>query len=262
MAFFPIPLQPNLREMHLLIGIDDTDNKESRGTGFHARQLAKLIEERKLGEIFGITRHQLFVHPEIPYTSQNSSAALEVKTDQAKGIREACIEFLLEIAPEGCDIGLCIAETKKINEEIISWGQRAKKEVLSQTEAVHLANTEDIFLQGLTGSKDGIIGALAAVGLRKSGNDGRFVWLRGKKELRELPPGTMSVKQLKINLNIDKVESVTGEVLNGDINISLHDWVRPVLKSNAITLLVEKENRKEAGYEWKCASKDYVRTVS
>ncbi len=248
--------------MHYLIGIDDTDNKESRGTGFNTRQLAKKIEEAGLGVIYGITRHQLFVDARIPYTSQNSSAALEVETQEPAKVQQLCRKYLLEIAPPGCDIGLCIAPMDKVSDHISAWGLRAKLEVLTQKEAGKIAQKEDIYLEGLTGTRDGIIGALAAIGLRKSGNDGRFVWLKGKKELREIKPGIMSAAQLKNDLNIDKLESIHGQTVNDNNNISLHDWVRPVLKNHKVTLLVEKENNEGSDYEWKCASKDYVRTVS
>jgi hypothetical protein len=60
--------------MKLLIGIDDTDNLESRGTGYCVRQLANWLSEKNLVVPLGITRHQLLVDPRIPYTSHNSSA--------------------------------------------------------------------------------------------------------------------------------------------------------------------------------------------
>ena len=48
--------------MRILIGIDDTDNKDSRGTGYNSRQLAAAIESNNLGKVHGITRHQyLFI---------------------------------------------------------------------------------------------------------------------------------------------------------------------------------------------------------
>jgi hypothetical protein len=46
--------------MKLLIGIDDTDNLESRGTGYRVRQLANWLAENQLGAQ-RITRHQLLV---------------------------------------------------------------------------------------------------------------------------------------------------------------------------------------------------------
>ena len=75
--------------MRCLIGIDDTDNLESRGTGFRARQLGGRLAEAGLGKVRGITRHQLFVHPSIPYTSHNSSACLDVDLDDARIERRA-----------------------------------------------------------------------------------------------------------------------------------------------------------------------------
>ena len=66
-----------------LIGIDDTDNLESRGTGHLARQLARLLESAISGlRIGSITRHQLLVDPRIPYTSHNSSACVQAEFDE------------------------------------------------------------------------------------------------------------------------------------------------------------------------------------
>ncbi len=49
-----------------LIGIDDTDNLESRGTGHRVRWLGDLLAREDLADIKGITRHQLLVDPRIP----------------------------------------------------------------------------------------------------------------------------------------------------------------------------------------------------
>ena len=54
--------------MHYLLGIDDTDNLETRGTGHRVRQLAAWLAENKLAKPIGITRHQLLVDPQIPNT--------------------------------------------------------------------------------------------------------------------------------------------------------------------------------------------------
>ena len=52
--------------MHYYIGIDDTDNLESRGTGHRARQLGTMLEEAGIARLICITRHQLLVHKDIP----------------------------------------------------------------------------------------------------------------------------------------------------------------------------------------------------
>jgi len=70
--------------MKIFIAIDDTDNLESRGTGFRARELAGLLQKEKCGQIIGVTRHQLFVNENIPYTSHNSSACISLESSLEK----------------------------------------------------------------------------------------------------------------------------------------------------------------------------------
>ena len=63
--------------MMIYIGIDDTDNKTSRGTGHLARLIAAdLAQDYRL---LGVTRHQLLVDPRIPYPAKNSSAAIALE---------------------------------------------------------------------------------------------------------------------------------------------------------------------------------------
>ena len=52
----------------IYISMDDTDSLESRGTGSLARTIAKKLANHY--KIFGVTRHQLYEHPDIPFTSQ------------------------------------------------------------------------------------------------------------------------------------------------------------------------------------------------
>jgi hypothetical protein len=243
----------------LLIGIDDTDNNESRGTGFHTRQLAAILHKKKLGQVKSITRHQLFVHPQIPYTSQNSSACMEVFTDNISGITEFIYSHLLKEAVEGCDIGLCIMKYEKIEPTLHIWGKRAKIEVLTQSEAKEIATRGDIYLQGLTGTKDGIIGALAAVALRATGNDGRFIYLHGT-ELRELS-GTYSTEYLLNKTGIDIIKSINNKQLVNKEKILIDGWARPVLQNNEIILFVE-QIRNNTNYEWRVARKEYIKSIS
>lgn len=244
--------------MDLFIGIDDTDNSTSRGTGFLSRRLASLIGEKRLGNVTGITRHQLLFDERIPYTSQNSSACLALSGDRPDEIKKLCRDFLLGEAAEGSDAGLCIASGDQIKESVIRWGNRAKKEILGMEEALHIASGENIFLEGLTGERTGIIGALAATGLRKGGNDGRFIWLSGKKELRDILPGHYLVEELIRIYNFDAVLNLAGENLQKNNSVYLGDWVRPLLKDGKVTLLVDKGKQ----YDWEVASKEYIRTIS
>ncbi|MDK2890060.1 MAG: hypothetical protein PWR21_692, partial [Methanoculleus sp.] len=69
--------------MTIYLGIDDTDTRESRGTGRLARMIA--TELARSYTVTGVTRHQLFVHPAVPYTSHNSSAVIHIQ-DTGNGI--------------------------------------------------------------------------------------------------------------------------------------------------------------------------------
>ena len=52
--------------MKILVCIDDTDNLESRGTGQLSQLFAEAIEKKGWGACTSISRHQLFVHEDIP----------------------------------------------------------------------------------------------------------------------------------------------------------------------------------------------------
>jgi len=242
-----------------LIGIDDTDNKESRGTGFRARQLGKLIDEQQLGSVRSIVRHQLFFDPRIPYTSHNSSASLEVEKAEFIQLIQFCKEFMLRECAPGSDGGLCIQQFDKISTEVECWGARAKKEVLTQSEAKALAQNEGIYMEGLTGNHDGIIGALAAIGLRKRGSDGRCIWLNGI-EIRDLE-GIYSIEELKRLCPVDSIRDSQGNEAKNTDRIFTGDWVRPAVVENKIVIIVEKSSN-DQNYEWSVAGKSFIKSFT
>ncbi|MCD4730711.1 MAG: hypothetical protein K8R74_08940 [Bacteroidales bacterium] len=246
--------------MRILIGIDDTDNKESRGTGFLSRQLAKQIIANGLGTVSSITRHQLFVHPDIAYTSQNSSACLDITTEFEEELKDLCKYYIEKEAAPGSDAGLCIADWNAVSDDIQDWGSRAKAEVLKLVNAKNLASKNKIYLEGFTGILIGQIGALAAVGLRKSGNDGRFIWLAGPTELRELKPGIFNLEELKLITGIENFITLNGLPLEKNCRVLCHDWIRPIVKDGNPTLILEKV--KNFKFECKAATKEYIRTIS
>jgi hypothetical protein len=245
--------------MRYLIGIDDTDNEFSRGTGFRTRDLTSLLHENNLGRVISISRHQLFVHPEIPFTSHNSSACLDVETDDIEQLKAFSIDYLKRESAVGSDVGLCIALYQSVTERIMEWGHRAKKEILFKEEAYQIAKEENIYLEGFLGTKGGIIGALAGVGLRKSGNDGRFFWLSGR-ELREFN-GIYPISELVETSNFDLIISINGQIVQLTDRIFVDEWLRPVMKNYKISVIVEPTVN-EPEYEWKIASKEYIKSIS
>jgi hypothetical protein len=242
--------------MKVLIGIDDTDNLESRGTGFRARELGRLLTEAGLGKLIGITRHQLLFDRRIPYTSHNSSACLEIESEKINELPDFCADYLVKESAEGSDAGLCIAPFDKVSEKIIQWGLRAKKEIITQEEAREIAAGENIFLEGYTGTRGGIIGSLAALGLRKTGNDGRFLWIKGMREMT----GVYTVSEIREKTGIQEVADINFKALSSETKVFLSEKWRPVMKNNKIIIFVEQIN--EADYGWQIVSKEYIKSIS
>jgi len=226
------------------IAIDDTDTIEtdtaaSRGTGAVARDLAALLDRRGLGRSLGVTRHQLLVDPRIPYTSHNSAACLLIETNGApvEELAVAAAAFLSAEAAPGSDAGLCVAPEARVGPTITDFGRRAKREVLTAAAAHRLAEEAGLHLSGHTGERIGVIGALAAVGLRQSGNDGRFLDLNGLRALHGVQP----VATLH-GTGIRRFRSMTSPVtLRPTDTIDVGEkWPQPILEHGEPTLILER----------------------
>jgi tRNA(Ile2) C34 agmatinyltransferase TiaS len=172
----------------IFIGLDDTDTIESRGTGHLARQIATALVDAG-HTISGVTRHQLLVDPRVPCTKNNSCAAILLDADGVVNVThliEQVRPLMLADFQPGSDPGLCIA--RNIPAAIVELGRLAQRQLIGQDQARKLAETHAILLEGLGGSNDGVIGALAAVGLAACGNDGRYVLIGRSRELSGLQP--------------------------------------------------------------------------
>jgi len=245
--------------MKYLIGIDDTDNINTKGTGSRVRQLATEMDEKNLCKAVSITRHQLYVHKDIPYTSHNSSACLEIETEKIDNVIEYSRDFLIQNSAEGSDAGLCVANFLHINDDIMNWGKNAKIKILTMEDAYSIAQKHNIFLEGLTGKKTGIIGSLAAIGLRADGNDGRFLML-GEFEIRKIK-GIYTANELQNifpNLAIFDLENNTFVAENNKVFIG--EWMRPVLRDGKQVLLVKQFNDKK--YSYVVEDKEFIKRIS
>ena len=243
--------------MRYLIGIDDTDNPDTRGTGFRARQLGARLAEAGLAVTRGITRHQLFVHPDIPYTSHNSSACLDVELNgtAVAVLRDFCRSYLAAESADGSDAGLCIAAFDEVPATMVEFAESAKRVILTQALARELAARHSIHLEGVTGDEMGVIGALSAVGLRRGGHDGRFIWLDGVRELS----GTATAGWLVAQTGIDAVETIDGGALPSEAAVRVDPWPRPVLLNGKAVLLTQATREKDACYNWELLPKEIIR---
>ena len=244
--------------MKYIIGIDDTDNLESRGTGHLARVLGEELEKAKMIKMHSIVRHQLLVDPRIPYTPHNSSASLLVNIlCDIKKIIQFCRELLIRESAEGSDVGLCVADWNDVSDLVTEWGSSAKMIILKKNDALLLAERSNFFLEGLRGTKDGIIGSLAAVGLRKLGNDGRLLWLKGMREIN----GIFGIAELKEILGLDAIVDREMKAVSDSSLINTGEWLRPVMFDGRIVLIADKSKNKLL-YEWEVASKEYIKSFS
>lgn len=242
--------------MLVLVGIDDTDNLESRGTGYRARHLGELIGAFGLGTVKGITRHQLLVDPAIPYTSHNSSVCLSVFISEPllADLTGFCRDYLQRESAPGADAGLCLARAEEATARLQDFGRRAQSRVLSPEEAWAVAVGCGVLLEGLTGDGGGIIGALAAVGLRASGHDGRFLWVRGLRELQ----GVYTAGHLCAETGLQEIATLEGTRLLDTARIDLGPWPRPVLRGGKAVLLVE-EVRDNVACQWRVVPKEIIK---
>ena len=218
--------------MQYLIGLDDTDNIESRGTGHLARSMAEVLAQDF--QIHGVTRHQLLEDERVPMTAKNSCAAIifEGATYPLIEIAEFARKVMLDDFQPGSDPGLCIAS--KVSQPIIEYGQCVQREFIHQNLPRQLAITHNIHLEGLGGDEDGVIGALAAVGLAASGNDGRYVLVGSIRDLEGLQPVDVVLKA-----GVTSIQTMDGQSVTEGLIYT--EKLRPSRCNGQPVLFVERE---------------------
>lgn len=242
--------------MQIYLSIDDTDNLDSPGSGQLAEILSSEMQQARLSlTCSNISRHQLFVHDTIPYTSHNSAMCFSAvaKDNRLDDIIQFAQQFLRKASAPGSDPGLCVAAVHhKLDHQALStFGQRAKNTRLTKQEAYFLAEKTGVHLSEHGGTGDGVIGALAGTGLRMNGNDGRF---RGWLDLGPADSVT-SVKALSAHPYIDAVIDNEDQVLPADVQIRLGDTrVKTVLR-NHLRVVRVKPCDYSTGAKWTTLAK-------
>ncbi len=215
------------------VGIDDTDVAGSLGT----KRLAGMVLQQLHPEFRGLlaVRHQLLFDPRVPYTSKNSAAALLFARggwtldDLAARVRA----ILQSHYVEGSDPGICV--TDRVPEEVTAFGRRCQQDVVGQQAARGLAARHGIRLEGLGGTEDGVIGALAAVGLAASGDDGRIVQIGpGPDHLSGPQDGALLYAR-----GVDEIrDAASGARIAGGL-VDVGKRLRPNRRGGRVVLFVE-----------------------
>jgi hypothetical protein len=220
----------------IVLGLDDTDTLHTPGTNQLARRIAGSLPAGFRATL--VLRHQLLFDPRIPYTSQNGSASIAVEAESGAD-RDALLATLRQAFRDwyvpGSDPGLCVAV--RVSADLVEFGRRCQREPVRQAEARELAGAAGVHLEGFGGTEDGVIGALAAVGLLAGGDDGRVVHLPGWTW-----PDGFSGPQRVDDIRGRGVDAVlvraTGAPLErGTVDVGKH--LRPSYRGGRVVLFVE-----------------------
>ena len=120
-------------------------------------------------------------------------------------------------------------------------------------EAEQTASQAGIRCEGLTGTHGGIIGALSAIGLHRAGNDGRFLWLPGLRELQ----GNHPAGEIRKLGHVDRICSLDNTEVHSKSIVNIGEWARPILRDGKSILYVEKKND-----EWHIIPKEHIKKFS
>ena len=233
----------------IYVGIDDTDVIGSPGTNQLARRIVRRLGRVAKGAI--VCRHQLFFDPRVPFTSGNGSASIQLPHGDElsrDGLIAVIRDEMLAFFVEGSDPGLAVAATA--TDDMKAFAARAKTEVVRQSDARAAVQHSECHLEGLGGTRQGIIGAVAAVALAAGGDDGRVVHL-GEWPWPDAMSGVQPVSAVR-DRGAD-IRSMSQDEFSGDeIDIGKH--LRPNWRGGRVVLFVEPPA--EAGLPWRAVKLD------
>jgi hypothetical protein len=224
----------------IYVGIDDTDTLVDPGTNKLAQHLVRELADIVRGQM--ILRHQLLTDPRVPCTNKNGCASIlfsaaadnDLQGDISCDALAVALRPLIQSwCPKGSDPGLCV--TRAVPPEIVEWGKRCQCELVTQAEARQLAQQHGIYLEGLGGTEDGVIGALAAVGLMATRNDGRIIFRESNGDDWMDITGCFDVSHL-LSRGVDEIRSLdSGELVTAG-TIDIGKRLRPNLRGGRVVL--------------------------
>jgi len=228
--------------MKIFIGIDDTDVLGAPiGTGRLTRMFEKKLPPG--ARLWGALRHQLLMDERIPFTSHNSPACAIVEIEDLNlipGLIERAKAHILELASPGSDPGLCVVREDAAVSGAIAFGLSCTHSIETQEQARRIAAEGGLYLEGLGGTEDGVIGALAAVGLSAYGWSGRFLEYGGLRTI----PDPVRVDELISRGILPIALDQDASVLAPNTLITINGWISPRLWSGRAVIPVRfKEGR-------------------
>jgi len=229
------------------ISIDDTDEIGfPKSTGQISEEIRDFVEEN-FSKCEVVTRHQLFIHEDIPYTSHNSSMCFISYLNEEEKLK--VLDFMIKHIEQNCapssQAGICIGFEKDFTskEELINFGLDAKKKVLTKTEAYSMAKKQNIHLSEHKNAGAGVIGALAGVALRLYGFDGRVKGVIKTKTKILILIEVLNLKNIEIIKDIDSKKELDYSLVskaNPNVKLYIQDKLKAVYLNHKSTILVRK----------------------
>lgn len=233
-----------MKSNHLFIGIDDTDCLNSKGTEHFTRCLGREIEQNGLGIIAGISKHQLWQEGSIDYTTANQAVCIELKNaDSIASVAVFVRDYIYENASGKSQTGFCISNAKGIPNTVVQFGLNCKKKLMNTNLAYSVASAAHIHIEGIRKNAAGIIGALAAIGLRATGADGYVICVKGHEF--STMSGVFHAGEIYCHTRVDSIITTDGFKIPVHATIEWQGDAHPVIMENYITLLVEEHPEKE-----------------
>lgn len=218
--------------------VDDTDDLSGdTSTGYVAETIAREVATLGGCVVQGITRHQLLLADGVPYTSHNSAMCFLALLPACAidALYDIAVQKISEHSASSADPGLCITVVSDLKyvPDLIEFGRAAQKRLCTKDEAYVLAQRTGACLSEHGGTGDGVIGALAGIGLRLSGEDGRF---RGTWDVIDI------FQKENCSFTVGEFCSVLAEKVHGPVRIIGNDEkdfpealpIRPVRKAKPI----------------------------
>lgn len=192
----------------------------------------------------GVVRQQLLVCDDIPYTSHNSAACLIAEVPDPSLIEPIIAGAAAHVAAHaaaGSDPGLCVAAEDATGlASIVDFGKRCTHAVATQQQA--LRSARHVHVSGHGGTNDGIIGAVAAVGLTASGWSGRYIELAN---FRDWPSRTSVAELSRAGIATVSIDRNACMPAPAD-RVLTNGWLRPRRIGHRPVLLV----RPHGGATW------------
>jgi hypothetical protein len=149
---------------------------------------------------------------------------------------------------EGSDPGLCLATA--VTAEMSEYGLRCKDRVITQEEAHSVAARSGCYLEGLGGTEQGVVGALAGVGLVATGDDGRVVHLVSWPYPEDDFNGPRTIEDI-CGRGVHEIRRLESDekISEGLVDVGKH--LRPNWRGGRIVLYVDAATEPESSAPWR-----------